>query len=165
MIQPGEPLLGISFYNMDGSKRNLFKKTKNFSRKYETNDKKITFELISSENIKITREYWRENNSSYMVNHLTIIENLNDFPVQVDKVRLHLGSAFQIPRLYNPFDNSSTYLNVGYYNDGPPYQKAVLVHNAVVELMEKLRNLSSLMKWVLAERWNRNSSRRQNGTV
>ena len=120
MIQPGEPLLGISFHNMDGSKRNLLKITKNFSRKDETNDKKIAFELTSSENIKITREYWRENNSSYMLKHRTIIENLNDFPVQIDKVKLNLGSAFQIPRLYNPFDNSSTYLNVGYYNDGPP---------------------------------------------
>ena len=75
---------------------------------------------VTKDKIKIIREYWRENNSSYVINHKTSIENLNGYPVQLDKIKLHMGSAFQIPRLYNPFDNSSTYLNVGYYNSGVP---------------------------------------------
>ena len=33
---------------------------------------------------------------------------------------MYLGSSFQIPRMYNPFDQASTYLSVGYYNDGAP---------------------------------------------
>ena len=33
---------------------------------------------------------------------------------------MQLGTAFRIDRLYNPFDNASTYLNVGDYNSGAP---------------------------------------------
>ncbi len=120
MPQPGTPLLGISFHKTDGSEISLFSNTKNFSGNEVSNNRKILFEWISDEKLKITREYWREDNSSYVINHRTSIENLNNYPVQLDKIKLHLGSAFQIPRLYNPFDNSSTYLNVGYYNSGPP---------------------------------------------
>ena len=120
MKQPGEPLLGISFHKMDGSELNLFSNTKNFSLKEDNATNKISFEWISSEKIRIIREYWRDENSTYLLKHRTSIENLNEYPVQLDKLKLHLGSAFQIPRLYNPFDNSSTYLNVGYYNAGPP---------------------------------------------
>lgn len=120
MIQPGEPLLGISFHKMDGSELNLFSNTKNFLIKEESEANKISFEWISDEKIRIIREYWRDDNSTYLLNHRTSIENLNEYPVQLDKLKMQLGSAFQIPRLYNPFDNSSTYLNVGYYNAGPP---------------------------------------------
>ncbi len=120
MAQPGTPLLGISFHKTDGSEIGLFNNTKNFTSIEDINNQRISFDWISNDKIKITREYWRENNSSYLINHRTSIENLNDYPVQLDKIKLHLGSAFQIPRLYNPFDNSSTYLNVGYYNSGPP---------------------------------------------
>ena len=120
MTQPGEPFLGISFHKMDGSEINLFSNSKNFLITDESAPNKISFEWVSDEKIKIVREYWRDNNSTYLLNHRTSVENLNDYPVQLDKLRLQLGSAFQIPRLYNPFDNSSTYLNVGYYNAGPP---------------------------------------------
>jgi YidC/Oxa1 family membrane protein insertase len=120
MAQPGTPLLGISFHKTDGSEIGLFNNTKNFSSVEDSNNQRISFDWISNDKIKITREYWRENNSSYLINHRTSIENLNDYPIQLDKIKLHMGSAFQIPRLYNPFDNSSTYLNVGYYNAGPP---------------------------------------------
>ncbi len=120
MSQPGTPFLGISFHKKDGSEIGLFNNTKNFSSSQDSNKQRISFEWISNDKIKITREYWRESNSSYVINHRTSIENLNGYPVQLDKIKLHMGSAFQIPRLYNPFDNSSTYLNVGYYNFGPP---------------------------------------------
>ena len=119
MTQPGTPLLGISFHKTDGSEIGLFNNTKNFTSIEDINNQRISFNWISNDKIKITREYWRENNSSYLIHHRTSIENLNDYPVQLDKIKLHLGSAFQIPRLYNPFDNSSTYLNIGYYNSGP----------------------------------------------
>ena len=36
---------------------------------------------------------------------------------------MSLGSSFQIPRMYNPFDQASTYLSVGYYNDGVPLRE------------------------------------------
>lgn len=120
MSQPGIPFLGISFHKTDGSEIGLFNSTKNFSSNQDSNNQRITFEWVSKDKIKIIREYWRENNSSYVINHKTSIENLNGYPVQLDKIKLHMGSAFQIPRLYNPFDNSSTYLNVGYYNSGVP---------------------------------------------
>ena len=120
MLQLGEPLLGISFHKMDGSELNLFSNTKNFVKKENIEENKISFEWISDDKIRIVREYWRDDNSSYVLNHRTLVENLNEYPVQLDKLKLHLGSAFQIPRLYNPFDNSATYLNVGYYNAGPP---------------------------------------------
>ena len=120
MLQLGEPLLGISFHKMDGSELNLFSNTKNFVKKENIEENKISFEWISDDKIRIVREYWRDDNSSYVLNHRTLVENLNEYPVQLDKLKLHLGSAFQIPRLYNPFDNSATYLNVGYYNSGPP---------------------------------------------
>ena len=120
MLQLGEPLLGISFHKMDGSELNLFSNTKNFVKKENIEENKISFEWISDDKIRIVREYWRDHNSSYVLNHRTLVENLNEYPVQLDKLKLHLGSAFQIPRLYNPFDNSATYLNVGYYNSGPP---------------------------------------------
>jgi YidC/Oxa1 family membrane protein insertase len=120
MSQPGIPFLGMSFHKTDGSEIGLFNSTKNFSSNQDSNNQRITFEWVSKDKIKIIREYWRENNSSYVINHKTSIENLNGYPVQLDKIKLHMGSAFQIPRLYNPFDNSSTYLNVGYYNSGVP---------------------------------------------
>ena len=120
MVQPGEPLLGISFHKMDGSELNLFSNTKNFSQKEDIQTDRVLFEWVSEEKIRIVREYWRDENSTYLLNHRTSVENLNEYPVQLDKLKLHLGSAFQIPRLYNPFDNSATYLNVGYYNAGPP---------------------------------------------
>ena len=33
---------------------------------------------------------------------------------------MYLGSSFQIPRMLNPFDQATTYLSVGYYNEGAP---------------------------------------------
>ena len=120
MRQIGEPFLAISFFKTDGSEINLFKNSPNFVREETNTDSVISYEWISDENIRIKREYQREDNSSYLIYHKTSIENLNDYPVQIDKISLNLGSAFQISRLYNPFDNSSTYLNVGYYNAGPP---------------------------------------------
>jgi YidC/Oxa1 family membrane protein insertase len=120
MSQEGDVFLGISFFKTDGSEINLFANSQTFERKNSLNDKSVFYDWVSDDKIRITREYRRENNSSYLIYHKTSIENLNDYPVQLDKLKLNLGSAYRIPRLYNPFDNSSTYLNVGYYNAGPP---------------------------------------------
>jgi YidC/Oxa1 family membrane protein insertase len=119
MRQEGKPLLSIGFEKRDGSEINIFQNTKNFELNHSPESRTVSYSWVSSENIKITRKYWRDSNASYAIRHKTSIANLNNFPIQLDKVRLHLGSAFQIPRLYNPFDNSSTYLNVGYFNSGP----------------------------------------------
>ena len=47
---------------------------------------------------------------------------------------MQLGTAFRIDRLYNPFDNASTYLNVGYYNSELLSLKDAHVQNVVEEL-------------------------------
>ena len=44
MLQLGEPLLGISFHKMDGSELNLFSNTKNFVKKENIEENKISFE-------------------------------------------------------------------------------------------------------------------------
>jgi YidC/Oxa1 family membrane protein insertase len=120
MTQGGKAFLGISFFKTDGSEINLFANSQTFKRKDSNKDNTVFYDWESDDKIRITREYRRESNSSYLIYHNTSVENLNDFPIQLDKLKLNLGSAYRIPRLYNPFDNSSTYLNVGYYNAGPP---------------------------------------------
>ena len=45
----------------------------------------------------------------------------------IDRVRMYLGSSFQIPRMYNPFDQASTYLSVGYYNDGVSFARGLFL--------------------------------------
>ena len=67
MVQPGEPLLGISFHKMDGSELNLFSNTKNFLKKEDTQTDRVLFEWVSEEKIRIVREYWRDENSSYVL--------------------------------------------------------------------------------------------------
>jgi len=70
--------------------------------------------------LRIERIYSRENNSTYLFDHRTILTNLSTNPLALERVKLNLGTAFRMPRLYNPFDNAATYLNVGYYNAGLP---------------------------------------------
>ena len=76
---------------------NLFSNTKNFSQKEDIQTDRVLFEWVSEEKIRIVREYTRDENSTYLLNHRTSVENLNEYPVQLDKLKLHLGSAFQIP--------------------------------------------------------------------
>ena len=82
-------------------------------------DGNLTYKWISDQNLNIQRNYWRSNDSKYLINHRITISNLSEIPLGIDRLRLSLGSIRQIPRKYNPFDNASTYLNVGYYNSGP----------------------------------------------
>ena len=122
-----------------------------FSRKYEKVKKRPSSRLFTNgklaNDLRIERIYTREDNSTYVFDHKTILTNLSTNPLALDRVKLNLGSAFRMPRLYNPFDNAATYLNVGYYNAGLPLAKGVLVRNVAGELMEKKRNFFSLMKW------------------
>ena len=95
MLQLGEPLLGIAFISQNGWIGIKFiQQHQKFCQKENIEENKISFEWISDDKIRIVREYWRDDNSSYVLNHRTLVENLNEYPVQLDKLKLHLGSAF-----------------------------------------------------------------------
>ena len=78
----------------------------------------VVYEWKLANFLKIERIYTREDNSTYLFDHKTILTNLSTNPLALDRVKINLGTAFRMPRLYNPFDNAATYLNVGYYNAG-----------------------------------------------
>ncbi|HAF58269.1 MAG TPA: hypothetical protein DCL00_01640, partial [Opitutae bacterium] len=71
-------------------------------------------------NLRIDRIYERSQDDGYVLKHRTVFTSLRDVPMAIERIRMSLGSSFQIPRMYNPFDQASTYLSVGYYNDGAP---------------------------------------------
>ena len=73
-------------------------------------------------NVEVRREYVRDANSTYVIRHKTTVTNLGDSALKLGRIRVGLGAALPIRRLYNPFDYSDTYLNVGYYNSGPPQE-------------------------------------------
>ena len=79
----------------------------------------VTF-VNRSGSVEIRREYVREANETYIVRHKTTVKNLGASTLKLDRMRVGLGAALPIRRLYNPFDYSETYLNVGYYNSGTP---------------------------------------------
>lgn len=86
---------------------------------------KVTYRWESPGKISIDRTYERLEQEGYLFRHRIVVRNLSDSPIGYDngpleRVRLYLGSSFQIPRMYNPFDQASTYLSVGYFNDGVP---------------------------------------------
>ncbi len=115
-----EPLLGISFE--DGSGK-LLPKTIPDLRGFkivENSNNKLVYRWESASNLRIDRIYERTKEEGYVLKHRTIFYNLREVPMAIERVRLSLGSSFQIPRMYNPFDQASTYLSVGYYNDGAP---------------------------------------------
>ena len=74
----------------------------------------------SAGNLQIDRIYERTDTDGYGLNHRTIFKSLRKTPMAIERIRLYLGSSFQIPRMYNPFDQASTYLSVGYFNEGAP---------------------------------------------
>ena len=120
MPQEGDPFLSISFEDSNG--RSLNSKIPNpraFKPQLSSDKLKITYKWVSNQNLQIERIFWRESNSTYVLSHQTRISNLGKLPLNLERMRLQLGSAFQIPRMPNPFDTASHYLNVGYFNAGP----------------------------------------------
>jgi len=114
------PLLGIALEDNAG---NLIAEGLPNPREFkivEENSQRIVFRWKSNNDLQIDRIYERDPSDGYLINHRTIFQNLRSAPIAIDRVRMFLGSSFQIPRMYNPFDQASTYLSVGYYNDGPP---------------------------------------------
>ena len=123
MIHSSSPMLGLSFEDTNG---NPLDQAMNFSKNFKKIEdvnfpNRIIYRWELKDKLQVDRHYWRDDNASYSFKHATRITNLNkDNPVAIGRAKIFLGSAFQIPRKYNPFDNSSTYLNVGYYNSGVP---------------------------------------------
>ncbi len=120
MTHPDEPLLSLSF--VDESGRTLSSDL-SFPKKYKrivTGDQSIVYEWELPNKLRIQRKYTRENDNTYVFNHKLILTNLSSDPLPLGRVKINLGCAFRMPRLYNPFDNAATYLNVGYYNAGLP---------------------------------------------
>ncbi len=114
------PLLGIALEDNAG---NLIADGLPNPREFkivEENSQRIVFRWKSNNDLQIDRIYERDPSDGYLINHRTIFKNLRSAPIAIDRVRMFLGSSFQIPRMYNPFDQASTYLSVGYYNDGAP---------------------------------------------
>ena len=115
-----EPLLGIAFENESGMLlTDALPKPRDF-RLVESSPSKIIYRWESDKNLRIDRIYERSDMDGYGLTHRTVFTSLRDAPMVIDRVRMYLGSSFQIPRMYNPFDQASTYLSVGYYNDGVP---------------------------------------------
>jgi YidC/Oxa1 family membrane protein insertase len=120
MTNEGEPLLSISFEDENGRLlAGIIPDPKAF-KLIENTSRKVLYRWELPGKLKIEREYIREGNSTYVFDHKTSITNLGTDPLLFERMRFHLGSAFQIPRRYNPFDSTETYLNVGYYNSGAP---------------------------------------------
>ena len=118
--QEGKAFLGLSFEDTNGNPlASKIPDPRAFKNIIAPDSQRIVYQWKSKQNLLIERSYWRDSNDSYVFHHQTKFSNLGEQPVNLERVRLHLGSAFQIPRMYNPFDNASTYLNVGYYNAGP----------------------------------------------
>ena len=120
MLHPGEPLLSLSFEDESG--RKLIGDL-SFPREYKrvlSDGNSIVYQWEIADKFRIERRYTREDNSTYVFTHKTVLTNLSSNPLPLGRVKLNLGSAFRMPRLYNPFDNAATYLNVGYYNSGLP---------------------------------------------
>ena len=115
-----EPLLGIAFE--DSTSRllaNALPNPRDFNL-VESSTNRVVYRWESESNLRIDRVYERALGDGYVVNHKTIFTSLKDVPIAIERVRMSLGSSFQIPRMYNPFDQASTYLSVGYYNEGAP---------------------------------------------
>ena len=115
-----EPLLGIAFEDSTGRLlANALPNPRDFNL-VESSANRIVYRWESESNLRIDRVYERALGDGYVVKHKTIFTSLKDVPIAIERVRMSLGSSFQIPRMYNPFDQASTYLSVGYYNEGAP---------------------------------------------
>lgn len=121
MTHVGEPLLSLSFEDeVGGVRKGVFPDPRAFKLVEQTDPMKMVYRWESKGKLRIEREYARKSENSYVIEHETRITNLGKNLLGFERMRLHLGSAFDIPRLDNPFDSSETYLNVGYFNAGPP---------------------------------------------
>ena len=117
---PSEPFLAIAFEDSSGRVLdNAIANPRGF-KIVENSANKLVYRWQVESEFRIDRIYERSSEDGYVIQHRTVFENLKDVPTAIDRVRLSLGSHFQIPRMYNPFDQASTYLSVGYYNDGAP---------------------------------------------
>ena len=119
MTHEGEPLLSLSLEDENGREyKRALPDPRAFRLVSQADPMKILYRWEVAGELRIEREYSREANSSYVIHHETKITNLTTGILPYARMKFHLGDAFQIPRLYNPFDSSETYLNVGYYNAG-----------------------------------------------
>ncbi len=115
-----DPMLALSFTDENGNKlAGSLSKPRQY-KIVESNQDSVVFEWELPNQFKIKRFYTRDSNSTYVFNHKTVLTNLSSSPLAIDRVKLELGNAFRMNRLYNPFDNAATYLNVGYFNSGMP---------------------------------------------
>ena len=115
-----QPLLGIAFEDESGALLSEALPNPRGFRLIESSPSRVVYRWESPGNLSIDRIYERSEADGYGLIHKTVFRSLRDSPMVIDRVRMYLGSSFQIPRMYNPFDQASTYLSVGYYNDGAP---------------------------------------------
>ena len=115
-----QPLLGIAFEDESGALLSEALPNPRGFRLIESSPSRVVYRWESPGNLSIDRIYERSEADGYGLIHKTVFRSLRDSPMVIDRVRMYLGSSFQIPRMYNPFDQASTYLSVGYYNEGAP---------------------------------------------
>lgn len=120
MTHVGDSMLSLSFEDEEGRKLPGVLSSPRKYEKVRSDRSSVVYEWKLANFLKIERIYTREDNSTYLFDHKTIFTNLSTNPLALDRVKINLGKAFRMPRLYNPFDNAATYLNVGYYNAGLP---------------------------------------------
>lgn len=120
MTHVGDSMLALSFEDDEGRKLPGVLSSPRQYKKVRSDESSVVYEWELPNVLRIERIYSRENNSTYLFDHRTILTNLSTNPLALERVKLNLGTAFRMPRLYNPFDNAATYLNVGYYNSGLP---------------------------------------------
>lgn len=120
MTHVGDSMLSLSFEDEEGRKLPGVLSSPRKYEKVRSDRSSVIYEWKLANFLKIERIYTREDNSTYLFDHKTILTNLSTNPLALDRVKINLGTAFRMPRLYNPFDNAATYLNVGYYNAGLP---------------------------------------------
>ena len=118
MTHVGDSMLSLSFEDEEGRKLPGVLSSPRKYEKVRSDRSTVVYEWKLANFLKIERIYTREDNSTYLFDHKTILTNLSANPLALDRVKINLGTAFRMPRLYNPFDNAATYLNVGYYNAG-----------------------------------------------
>lgn len=120
MTHVGDSMLSLTFEDEEGRKLPGVLSSPRKYEKVRSDRSSVVYEWKLANFLKIERIYTREDNSTYLFDHKTILTNLSTNPLALDRVKINLGTAFRMPRLYNPFDNAATYLNVGYYNAGLP---------------------------------------------
>ena len=121
MTHEGEPLLSLALEDENGREyKSSLPDPRAFRLVPQTDPAKILYQWELAGQLRVEREYTREANSTYVILHETRITNLGKTDRFFERIKFNLGDAFRIPRLYNPFDSSETYLNVGYYNAGIP---------------------------------------------